>query len=55
MKRFLNIKNLKMGLGFATGFALYDYFVDGQVDWIRAIVTAFLAVIIMAIFTALKK
>lgn len=55
MKNFLNIKNLKMALGFATGFAIYDYFSDGQVDWIRAIVTAILAVVIMAIFNGLKK
>jgi hypothetical protein len=55
MKNFLNIKNLKMALGFATGFAIYDYFADGQVDWIRAIVTAILAILIMAIFNRLKK
>lgn len=55
MKNFLNIKNLKMALGFATGFAIYDYLSDGQVDWIRAIVTAILAVVIMAIFNGLKN
>ncbi|MFD0795974.1 hypothetical protein ACFQZJ_00765 [Maribacter chungangensis] len=55
MKNFLNSKHLKIALGFATGFAIYDYFAVGQVDWIRAIVTAILAVAIMAIFNGLKK
>ena len=55
MKNLLNIKNLKMGLGFAAGFAVYDYFAHGQVDWIRAIITAILAVVITVIFNGLKK
>ncbi len=55
MKNFFNIKNLKIGLGFAAGFIIYDYFVHGEIDWIRAIVTAILAVIIMAVINGLKK
>jgi|GEM_PF-1912648 len=55
MTNFLNLKNLKMLLGFATGFAIYDYFADGHVDWIRTIVTGIMAVVIMAIFNGLKK
>ncbi len=55
MKDFFNLKNLKMFLGFATGFTIYDYFANGEIDWIRSIVTAILAVIIMAIFNGFKK
>ena len=55
MEKFLNIKNLKMALGFAIGFVLYDYFAHGQVDWIRAIIVSILTVIFMTIFKGLKK
>jgi uncharacterized membrane protein len=55
MKGFFNIHNLKMALGFTIGFIIYDYFAHGQIDWIRAIVTAIVAVIIMAIINGLKK
>ena len=50
MKDFFNLKNLKMVLGFATGFIIYDYVANGEVDWVRAIVTAILASIITILF-----
>ena len=50
MKDFFSLKNLKMLLGFATGFMTYDYFAHGEIDWIRAIVTAIFASIITVLF-----
>ena len=55
MKDFFTLKNLKLGIGFATGFMFYDYFAHGEIDWIRSIVTAILAIVIMAIINGLKK
>ena len=55
MKDFFSLKNIKMGLGFATGFIIYDYFAHGEIDWIRAIVTAILAIVIMAIINGFNK
>ena len=55
MKYFFNLKNLKMFLGFATGFIIYDYFAHEQIDWIGAIIKAILVIIIMAISNGFKK
>ena len=55
MKDFFNLNNLKMVFGFATGFIIYDYFANGQIDWIGAIIKAILVVIITAVFNGFKK
>ena len=55
MKDFFKLKNIKLVLGFATGFIIYDYFAHGQIDWIGAIIKAILVVIMMAIFNGFKK
>lgn len=55
MKDFFSLKNLKMLLGFTTGFIIYDYFAHEQIDWIGAIIKAILVIIIMAVFNGFKK
>ncbi|KPM30800.1 Hypothetical protein I595_3297 [Croceitalea dokdonensis DOKDO 023] len=55
MKDFINLKNLKMASGFATGFLLYDYFVHGELNWIAAIVTAIILAALMPLFYKNKK
>jgi len=44
-----------MNIGMANGFVLYDYFVDGQVDWILTNITTILAAIVMVISNPLIK
>ena len=54
MKTFFNLKNLKIFFGFATGFIVYNYFANGDINWIRAIVTAILVVFIMTVYNIFK-
>lgn len=55
MKDFFTIKNLKFGLGLATGFLLYDSIFKDKIDWIRVVVVAILSVIIVAVINGMKK
>ena len=55
MKEFFSLKKLQMGVGFAIGFMIYDIIVGAEINWIRAIVTAFIAIIIMGIMNRFKK
>jgi len=56
MKDFFSLKNLKMLLGYTAGFITYDYFAHGEIDWIRAIVTAiFTSIITVLFFNGTKK
>ncbi|MFS4492406.1 hypothetical protein [Maribacter sp. 2308TA10-17] len=50
MKDIFNLKNIKMGLGFAAGFLIYDYFVHGELNWIAAVVTAIIMAALMPLF-----
>ena len=54
MKTFFNLKNIKIFFGFATGFIVYNYFANGDINWIRAIVTAILVVFIMTVYNIFK-
>lgn len=55
MKKIFSIENLKMGAGFTTGFIVYDYFANGEIHWIAAIIAGLLSVAIMPIFYKGKK
>jgi len=55
MKNLLNLNTLKTALGIALGFALFDYIDTGNVDWIKSIITALIAIVLMTIFGAFKK
>lgn len=55
MKDFFSIKNLKSASGFVTGFIVYDYFANDEINWIAAIIAGILAVAIMPIFNKTKK
>ena len=55
MKDFLNINNLKMGLVFATGLVVYDYFAQDEIDWIKVLVIALFMVLLNTIYTKRKN
>ena len=44
-----------LGLGIGVGTALYTYLSDGEVDWVRTLVTCIVAIIVIAIFYRVKK
>ena len=55
MKNLFSLYNLKLGLVIIAVFALYNYFVHGEIDWIEEIITTILAVVIMSIYDGIKK
>ena len=54
-KDFLNFNNLKMGLVFATGLVVYDYFAQDDIDWIKVLVIALFMVLLNTIYTKRKN
>ena len=48
-------KILGMGLGIGIGIAIYDYLSHGEIDWIRAIVVAIIASVILFGIEKVKK
>tara|TARA_R110002012_G_scaffold211695_1_gene382594 strand:+ start:136 stop:330 length:195 start_codon:yes stop_codon:yes gene_type:complete len=54
-KDFLNFNNLKMGLVFATGLVVYDYFAQDEIDWIKVFVIALFMVLLSTIYTKRKN
>jgi uncharacterized membrane protein len=55
MKDFFSIKNLKMFLGLTTGYIIYDYFAHDEIDWLRSIGSAIIAIVIIAVFFNKEK
>ncbi|MEZ7496828.1 hypothetical protein QO206_15130 [Leeuwenhoekiella aequorea] len=55
MKDFLNFNNLKMGLVFAAGIVVYDYFAQDDIDWIKVLVIALFMVLLNTIYTKRKN
>ena len=55
MKSILAKKAIGMGLGIGIGNELYDYLSHGEVDWIRAIAIAVIAIILLALFEKIKN
>ncbi len=54
-KDFLNFNNLKMGLVFAIGLVVYDYFAQDDIDWIKVLVIALFMVLLNTIYTKRKN
>ena len=43
------------GLGIGIGSALYHYFSQGVIDWIRAIAIAAISIVLLVIFERIRK
>jgi hypothetical protein len=48
-------KILGMGLGIGIGTAIYDYLSHGEIDWIRAVVIAIIASVILFVIEKVTK
>ena len=44
-----------LGMGLGIGTAIYDYLSHGEIDWIRAIVVAIIASVILFVIEKVKK